>query len=114
MYDIEVDGGEIDDHQWIRPADAIRRRETGELAIIPPTWLTLHQLAGYPNAADAVEAVARSTPRLWVTRLVTAADGTRATVWAPDAAHQSGDLDTPGPRNRLLMAADGWRYIVSD
>lgn len=113
VHDVEVDGGEIDDHQWIRPLDAIRRREAGEIAFIPPTWLTLHQLSEYPNVADAIEAVDHSTPRLWVTRLVKASDGTPCTVWAPDAAHESGDLDTPGPRNRLVMAEDGWRYEAS-
>src|SRR5690606_36012771 len=104
----------IDDHRWVRPGDAIRLREAGEITIIPPTWMTLHQLAGYANVGEAIDGVRASTPRLWVTRLVKAADGTPATVWSPDAAHESGDLDTPGPRNRLVMAADGWRYERSD
>lgn len=113
VHDVLVDGGEIDDHRWIRPTEAIRLREAGEITIIPPTWLTLHQLSGYANAVEAVEAVGRSVPRLWVTRRVKAPDGTPCTVWEPDAAHRSGDLSTPGPRNRLIMADSGWRYEVS-
>jgi hypothetical protein len=31
-----------------------------------------------------------------------------ATIWQGDAAYESGDLDAPGPRNRLWMREDGW------
>src|SRR5713101_1894462 len=37
---ITVDDGEIHEHRWIRPADAIRRRDLGEVELIPPTWVT--------------------------------------------------------------------------
>ena len=42
---VVVDDGEIREHQWIRPADALTRRELGEIELIPPTWVTLHKLA---------------------------------------------------------------------
>jgi hypothetical protein len=32
-----------------------------------------------------------------------------ASLWAGDAAYESGDLDAPGPRNRLWMLEDGWQ-----
>ena len=32
------------------------------------------------------------------------------TVWEPDAAYESGDLDAPGARNRLHMLEGTWRY----
>jgi hypothetical protein len=33
-----------------------------------------------------------------------------AAFWAGDTAYDDGDLTKPGPRNRLLMLPDGWRY----
>ena len=114
VHDVEIDGGEIHDHQWIRPVDALRRREAGEIEFIPPTWISLHQLSRYPNVEDALAGIAAATPRLWTTKLVRTADGTSVTVWEPDAAYAGGDLDEPGPRNRLTMAADGWRYESSE
>ena len=47
------DGVEAVAHEWIRPADALRRHEAGDLVMMVPTVCTLQQLAGYPSAADA-------------------------------------------------------------
>ena len=38
------------------------------------------------------------------------AGSTLVTVWAPDAAYETGDLDGPGPRHRLVMDPAGWTY----
>src|SRR4051812_47078770 len=43
---VVVDDGEIRDHGWMRPADALARRDAGEIELIPPTWVTLRWLAG--------------------------------------------------------------------
>lgn len=113
-HEVTVDGGEIDDHQWVLPGDALTRRDAGEIEIIPPTWITLHQLRAHGTVAVALDAISASTPREWVTRIAKDRDGTTAAVWTPDPAHRSGDLDEPGPRNRLLMSRGGWRYERSD
>jgi 8-oxo-dGTP pyrophosphatase MutT (NUDIX family) len=109
---VTVDGGEIDDHLWIHPQEALARRDRGEIELIPPTWITLHQLAPFADAASALQGIAAGTPVLWVTRLVQGP--VRAVVWEPDAAYEGGGLDVPGPRNRLLLADEGWRYERSD
>ncbi len=114
IHDVEIDGGEIHDHQWIRPSDAIRLRQAGEIDIIPPTWITLQQLAVHANVEDALAAVGAAEPKLFTTKLIKMADGTAVTVWDPDAAYDTGDLDLPGPRNRLVMATDAWRWEVDD
>jgi 8-oxo-dGTP pyrophosphatase MutT (NUDIX family) len=41
-------GGEADHTVWVRPADA------ESLPMLPPTWHTLHTLAGYGSMADAL------------------------------------------------------------
>jgi 8-oxo-dGTP pyrophosphatase MutT (NUDIX family) len=109
---VTVDGGEIDDHLWIRPEDALARRDRGEIELIPPTWITLHQLQPFDDAASALAGIAAGTPRLWVTRLVSGP--VRAVVWEPDAAYHGRGLEVPGPRNRLLLHDEGWRYEQRD
>ena len=104
-----VDGGEIDDHLWIRPAEAIQRRDRGEIALVPPTWITLTQLSPFEDVATAMAAIAGWTPRLWVTRIIRGAP-VRTLVWDPDPAHRSGLLDDVGLRNRLRMETGGWVY----
>jgi 8-oxo-dGTP pyrophosphatase MutT (NUDIX family) len=103
---VVVDDGEIRDHEWMRPADALARRDAGEIELIPPTWFTLRWLAHVGTVDDAL-ALARATePAVFVTH-VGRFDGGRAAIWAGDAAYDDGDLSKPGPRNRLLMHRDG-------
>jgi 8-oxo-dGTP pyrophosphatase MutT (NUDIX family) len=110
---VTVDGGEIDDHLWIRPPEAIARRDRGEIALVPPTWITLTQLSPFEDVAAAMAAISAWTPHLWVTRIIRGAP-VRTLVWDPDPAHRSGVLDDLGPRNRLRMEAAGWVYERSD
>ncbi|TDB74869.1 NUDIX domain-containing protein [Micromonospora sp. KC723] len=62
--------GEADHTMWVRPADALARAEAGELAMLPPTLVTLAQvaaagdLAGVARAAAGRDAATPVTPRL--------------------------------------------------
>ena len=66
---VTVDDGEIHEHQWIRPADAMARRDAGEIEIIPPTWMTLRLLTE-ESTVDATLAAARARdPQIYVTHI---------------------------------------------
>jgi 8-oxo-dGTP pyrophosphatase MutT (NUDIX family) len=109
---VVVDDGEIREHVWIRPVDAIARREAGEIELIPPTWVTLHKLADAPStAAVCAEARARD-PQIYLTHIARV-DGGIASIWQGDAAYDDLDTEKPGPRNRLLMLDSGWRLETS-
>lgn len=107
--DVSVDAGEIRDHAWMRPEDALRRRDAGEIELAPPTWVTLHGLARHGDVADALAAAGGRAPERFETRVALLDEGTVA-LWSGDAGYESGDARTPGPRHRLWMSATGWRY----
>ncbi|MEU5725744.1 NUDIX hydrolase [Micromonospora sp. NPDC047738] len=62
--------GEADHTLWIRPAEAVARAEAGELTMLPPTLVTLAEvaaagdLAGVARAAATRDAATPVTPRL--------------------------------------------------
>ncbi|WP_420623369.1 NUDIX hydrolase [Candidatus Poriferisodalis sp.] len=56
------DHDEAVDHQWVRPADAIRRNETGDMVMMTPTIGMLHRFARFGTVADAVAAAGSGTP----------------------------------------------------
>ncbi|WP_406040303.1 NUDIX domain-containing protein [Micromonospora sp. NBC_00898] len=62
--------GEADHTMWIRPADALARAEAGDLTMLPPTLVTLAQvaaagdLAGVARAAAGRDAANPVTPHL--------------------------------------------------
>ena len=108
--DVVVDGGEIGDHVWTTPGAALDRHAAGEIELFPPTWVTLHSLAEAASPADAVERARREPVAFYSTRMAFE-DETLIAMWAPDAAYDTGELDTPGPRHRLTMtSAGGWRF----
>jgi 8-oxo-dGTP pyrophosphatase MutT (NUDIX family) len=109
---VVVDDGEIREHQWIRPADALARRELGEIELIPPTWVTLHKLADAAGTAEVCAAAQAREPEIFLTHIARV-DGGIASIWQGDAAYDDLDTDKPGPRNRLLMLDTGWRLETS-
>ncbi|MEU4381171.1 NUDIX hydrolase [Micromonospora echinofusca] len=62
--------GEADHTLWVRPADTLSRAEAGELTMLPPTLVSLSQvaaggdLAGVARAAATRDAATPVTPRL--------------------------------------------------
>jgi 8-oxo-dGTP pyrophosphatase MutT (NUDIX family) len=107
--EVLIDGAEIHDHSWLRPADALARRDAGEIELAPPTWVTLWRLSGAPDVASAVDAARRRDPEKFETHIVQA-DGVPVAVWHGDAACESGDINAPGTRHRLWMLKDGWKF----
>ena len=109
---VTIDGGEIHDDEWVRPADMLRRRDEGEIDLAPPTIVTLHELATHDDVDSVLATAAARTPFRYQTR-VGHLDGALVTMWAGDAGYESGDATAPGGRHRLVMADPPWRLEVS-
>jgi 8-oxo-dGTP pyrophosphatase MutT (NUDIX family) len=107
--EVAVDNQEIRDHDWLRPAEAIARRDAGEIELAPPTWVTLWRLSGVDTVDEAVALARRSEPQRFETHIYFP-DGVPVAVWHDDVAYDSGDLHLDGARHRLWMLPDGWRY----
>ncbi|HWW45257.1 MAG TPA: NUDIX hydrolase [Acidimicrobiia bacterium] len=104
---VTVDGGEIHDSAWMRPNDALARRDAGEIELAPPTWMTLRHLTAFADTGAAVAEAGRREPTFYVTHMGRGTDGMVA-MWAGDAGYESGDADAPGPRHRLHISAGTW------
>jgi 8-oxo-dGTP pyrophosphatase MutT (NUDIX family) len=108
--EVAVDGSEITEHVWAKPAEVLRRRDAQELALAPPTWVTLHDLAAFAAVEDAMEVLHRRDPVFYETRIASSAEGLVA-LWAGDAGYDAGDPAVPGRRHRLVM---GERFRFED
>jgi hypothetical protein len=106
---LTADGGEIHELAWMRPADAMRRRNEGEIELIPPTFITLALLAPFATATEALEHYRNNSPEFFVTKF-TRKDGYNVALYAGDAGYEGGDASLPGTRNRLLMGEGDWVY----
>jgi 8-oxo-dGTP pyrophosphatase MutT (NUDIX family) len=107
--ELQVDGGEIHEHDWLSPAGAMRRRNAGEIELAPPTWITLEQLAPLATVAEALATLSARLPEHFATRFAPV-DGGAVALYHGDAGYDDADVGRPGPRHRLWMLAEGWRY----
>jgi len=107
---VSIDGGEIQNHQWLSPAAALERHAAGEIDLAPPTWVTLYQLSLYPDAAALLARLRESGPRFYQTRLAKRADGVRVAMWVGDAGYETWDAECAGERHRLVMTPAGFVF----
>jgi 8-oxo-dGTP pyrophosphatase MutT (NUDIX family) len=109
---VTIDGGEIHDSAWMRPRDALTRRDVLEIELAPPTWMTLHHIAEFDTVADLLADARQRTPVFYETHVAKGREGLTA-MWRGDAGYESGDPDAPGPRHRLRIDAGAWQLEQS-
>lgn len=113
--EVEIDGSEIHDYQWIGAQEALRKHEQGDLPLMPPTYITLCAIARYADAPSALEGE-RNTPcpRVLPRMVPVEGEGGFATLYLGDSGYDDGNMDRPGPRHRAFLQDGSWRYQYED
>lgn len=111
--EVTIDHGEIHEARWLGLAEALAAHAAGELNLMPPTYVTLLNLAGYPDLATMLAAEARSpVPRV---EPVLGREGERmVTIYPGDAAYTGGDPALAGPRHRCVLEGRQWIFECRD
>lgn len=109
-HDVVVDGGEIQQHQWLTPAAALDQHAQGKIDLVPPTWVSLYQLAQFSDSRHAIEVLSSRPPRFYQTRIVNNEEGVRVALWDGDAGYATGDASNTQETHRLIMAEGGFRF----
>jgi 8-oxo-dGTP pyrophosphatase MutT (NUDIX family) len=122
--DVIIDGQEIQDHRWFTPAAALEARRTGEIELPAPTFVSLLRLADCADVAAALEHV-HAYPYLHFTPRPVRVEGGSISIYQGDVAFEADagspatadgsdtdkrDIHRSGPRHRLWMTGDDWRY----
>lgn len=102
---VVIDDGEITEHAWTTPQSALERHAADEIEIVPPTWITLKELAQHGDADAALAWAGARTARRFHTRPIGKDPMTLA--WEGDDVVEGTDH---GARNRLEMHDDGWLW----
>ena len=106
---VTIDGGEIHDSDWLSPADALTRRDAGEIEMAPPTWVTLHYLTHFDEVSAALDTFHRTETRYYQTRMGRLGKVPVA-MWSGDAGYETGDAEAPGQRHRLILHRDTYEF----
>ena len=107
---VNVDGGEIEAHRWISPADALSKHTAGEIDLVAPTWVTLYHLSRYETVTALLARFQAAPARVYVTRIGQSGDGVRVAMWPGDAGYDDCNPDVDGARHRLRMPPGGFAF----
>jgi 8-oxo-dGTP pyrophosphatase MutT (NUDIX family) len=110
--EVVVDGGEITSHRWIRPGTALRESADDEhpLRLMPPTYVSLADIADCHSCAQARERMGQRTAVVYAPRMVAVQDG-MCFLYEGDAGYQDTKVDAEGARHRLYMIKNQLEYI---
>ena len=109
-HSVTIDGGEIQNHQWVTPAAALAQHAAGTIDLAPPTWISLYQVSRYRTVDAVLERLRSHAPRHYETRIGKRADGVRVAMWYGDAGYGEWDADAAGARHRLVMTSGGFVF----
>ncbi len=109
--DVRIDHGEIHEYRWLSASDGQRQQRDGAIELAPPTWISLHQLGQHRSTAEALAWAEANEPSEFRTRPIGGEPVVLA--WSGDSAYETGAVDGPGARNRLIMDPNGWRYELA-
>ncbi|MFD6699756.1 MULTISPECIES: NUDIX domain-containing protein [unclassified Microbacterium] len=96
---------EVAEMRWFAPQAALAARDAGEIALMPPTWRTLHALRGAATVQDAFALARLPDPAVFRTRMEPTETGT---IFYWDGDELAGGA--PGARDRLVAEKPVWRY----
>ena len=108
--DIQIDDGEIKNHAWLQPGEALAQHSRGEIDLAPPTWITLHHLSLRAPANKVIEHFSSQEAKIYATRVAKRSDGVRVAMWSGDSGYDAWDADIDGGRHRLVMSSEGFEF----
>jgi hypothetical protein len=108
--EVVVDGGEICDHRWLRPIQALEAYRAGEIDMAPPQFVTVTWLEAHRVTQDAMRELGREPIMVFHPRICRSPEGA-CILYPGDAGYEDWEVERPGARHRLWALAKGdWRY----
>ena len=100
--EVKIDDSEIKDHLWINPEIALEKVRHRELAMMPPTLMSLQLIRKCNSVAEAREKLEKQDA-LYTLPVLQRLGSTMVCMYEGDAGYESGNAETEGGRHRLLL-----------
>lgn len=107
---VDIDGSEITAARWVTPAQAIELHRTKHIELMPPTYVTLLELAQHSDASAALAMYRQRAVRHFLPRINLIGDRV-CMLYPGDSGYDTQDAQQEGARHRCELSADGWQYI---
>ena len=104
--EIVVDETENSEARWVTASNAMQQSADGDFPLAIPTWVTLDDLRKASDIGSLLDATVTGGPKWYHTHALGPVGprplGQRSLCWPGDAGYETGDPETPGPRNRVI------------
>lgn len=104
-----VDQSEIVDYQWLSPSDAIEMQKAGELAMLPPTFISIQRIKNSKTYMDVIKEFDR-TGVIKAEPVVSIQNGTFYSLYKGDAGYENVDPTVTTSKHRLIIDQKTNRY----
>ncbi|MER2136152.1 MAG: NUDIX hydrolase [Arthrobacter sp.] len=108
--EIRLNPGELIDHAWLTPAEALRLHRDGKMLLVAPTFVTLTLLQQFQDTAAALAHAASAQLETFSSRLLDGYEPDAVITWHGDEEYPAESAGQSGGRHRLVMRGSDWRY----
>ncbi|MGI1677944.1 MAG: NUDIX hydrolase [Cellvibrionaceae bacterium] len=124
--DVTVDGSEIVGYRWATPDRILNLHRSGEITMIPPTFVSLQKILPFSSCQDAFAALEKTQPFHYNPRMaidktadesntpkgenIFTGKGFRTMLYEGDAGYETQNFHAEGSRHRLIMSGTEWCY----
>ena len=98
---VQIDDSEIKNHSWINPQRALDDVQKGELAMMPPTYISLQRIRKCKTVAKASILLSEIEP-IYILPVLRLKEGKMVCMYKGDAGYLTGNIELTGPRHRLI------------
>ena len=110
--EVVIDGSEIHDSRWLGVREAVKEHDAGLLGMLPPTYVTLCDLARYESIAQLLAGEKGRVPDE-VFPVFGDAPGAMVVMFRGDAGYETADSTATGAQHRAVFDGTRWDYIHS-
>lgn len=113
--EIQIDHGEIHEARWLTASQALENAESKEMSLLPPTVVTLSELARYQTCEALTEYYRNRKPVVFSPHVFIGEDDTPSAgkfvfIYNGDAGYDNSNPDAAGERHRLSSVDGVWHY----
>ncbi|MCR8921457.1 NUDIX hydrolase [Dasania sp. GY-MA-18] len=107
---VQVDQQEIDHHRWCSPQQALAYFDNKQMAMMPPTYVSLLELAQHQSSEQAIAFYQARGPLRYAAKNWLSTEQDRCMLYAGDAGYEENNAYARGPRHRLWENNGAWIY----
>lgn len=109
---VQHDGSEMVDSLWATPSEILEMHRSGNMQMLPPTYVSLLELAAYQNTTDVVAGLKDKTIRKFLPK-VAQDDKQLVMLYQGDAGYEAADASCLEHLHRCVLTDTGWDYQCS-